>query len=299
MKREDVNEHEWLAERFEEHRRHLRAVAYRMLGSLTEADDAVQEAWLRLSRQEAAAIENLGGWLTTVVARICLNVLKARRSRREELIGVRLPDPVVSPEDELDPEQEALLADSVGLALLVVLETLEPAERLAFVLHDMFALPFDEIAPIVGRSSTAARQLASRARRRVQGAAPVSDVDLATQREAIDAFIAAAREGDFEALIAVLDPDVVLRADVGAPPAGMSGEVRGAETVARAALSFSRLDLYVQPALINGAAGTVSIRDGKPFSVAGFTVRGGRITEIDILADPDRFRRLDLTILDR
>jgi ketosteroid isomerase-like protein len=226
-------------------------------------------------------------------------VLKARRSRREELIGVRLPDPVVSPEDELDPEQEALLADSVGLALLVVLETLEPAERLAFVLHDMFALPFDEIAPIVGRSSAAARQLASRARRRVQGAAPVSDVDLATQRELIDAFIAAAREGDFEALIAVLDPDVVLRADVGAPPAGMSREVRGAEAVARAALSFSRLDLYVQPALINGAAGTVSVRDGKPFSVAGFTVRGGKITEIDILADPDRFRRLDLTILDR
>jgi RNA polymerase sigma factor (sigma-70 family) len=299
MNRESVNEHEWLAEGFEEHRRHLRAVAYRMLGSLTEADDAVQEAWLRLNRQDAAAIENLGGWLTTVVARICLNVLKARRSRREELIGVRVPDPVVSQEDELDPEQEALLADSVGLALLVVLETLEPAERLAFVLHDMFALPFDEIAPIVGRSSAAARQLASRARRRVQGAAPVSDVDLATQREVIDAFIAAAREGDFEALIAVLDPDVVLRADVGAPPAGMSPEVRGAEAVAQAALSFSRLDVYMQPALINGAAGTVSIRDGKPFSVAGFTVRGEKITEIDILADPDRFDRLDLTILDR
>jgi RNA polymerase sigma-70 factor (ECF subfamily) len=299
MNRENVNEREWLAERFEEHRRHLRAVAYRMLGSLTEADDAVQEAWLRLSRQDAAAIDNLGGWLTTVVARICLNELKARRSRREEPVGVHVPDPVVSHESGVDPEQEALLADSIGLALLVVLETLEPAERLAFVLHDMFAVPFDEIAPIVGRSSAAARQLASRARRRVQGTAPVSDVDLATQREVVNAFIAAAREGDFQALIAVLDPDVVLRADVGAPPAGMSRAVRGAEAVARAALSFSRLDLYVQPALINGAAGTVSIRDGEPVSVAGFTVRGGGIAEIDILADRDRLRRLDLTILDR
>jgi RNA polymerase sigma factor (sigma-70 family) len=297
MNREEVSEREWLAKRFEEHRRHLLAVAYRMLGSLTEADDAVQEAWLRLSRQDAAAIENLGGWLTTVVARICLNDLEARKSRREDPVGVHVPDPIVSHEDGVDPEQEALLADSVGLALLVVLETLEPAERLAFVLHDMFAVPFDEIAPIVGRSSAAARQLASRARRRVQGAAPVSDVDPATQREVVDAFIAAAREGDFQALIAVLDPDIVLRADSGAAPE-MSREVRGAETVARAALSFSRLDLYVQPALINGTAGTVSMRAGDPVSVAGFTVRGGRITEIDILADQDRLRRLDLTILD-
>ena len=294
-----MNEREWLAKRFEEHRRHLRAVAYRMLGSLNEADDAVQDAWLRLSRQDAAAIENLGGWLTTVVARICLNMLKTRRSRREEPFGVHVPDPVVSAEGELGPEQEALLADSVGLALLVVLDTLEPAERLAFVLHDMFAVPFDEIAPIVGRSPAAARQLASRARRRVQGAAPPPDADLATQRELVSAFIAAAREGDFETLMAVLDPDVVLRADTGAPPEGMSREVRGAEAVASQALAFSRLDLYVQPALINGAAGAISTRDGEPFSVAGFTVRGRRITEIDILADPERLRRLDLTVLDR
>jgi RNA polymerase sigma factor (sigma-70 family) len=299
MNREHASDREWQAERFEEHRRHLRAVAYRMLGSLNEADDAVQEAWLRLSRQDAAAIDNLGGWLTTVVARICLNELKARRSRREEPVGVHVPDPVVSHESGVDPEQQALLADSIGLALLVVLETLEPAERLAFVLHDMFAVPFDEIAPVVGRSSAAARQLASRARRRVQGAAPVSDVDLSTQREVVDAFIAAAREGDFQALIAVLAPDVVLRAGVGAPPAGMPPALRGAEAVARAALSFSTLDLYVQPALINGAAGTVSIRDREPVSVAGFTVRGGRIAEIDILADQDRLRQLDLTILDR
>jgi RNA polymerase sigma factor (sigma-70 family) len=299
MRRVNGSEQEWLAERFEEHRRHLRAVAYRMLGSLNEADDAVQEAWLRLSRQDPGSIANLGGWLTTVVARVCLNVLKARGSRREEPLGVHVPDPVVSPEHVLDPEQEALLADSVGLALLVVLETLEPAERLAFVLHDMFAVPFDEIAPIVGRSSAAARQLASRARRRVRDAAPVPDVDIAKQRELVSAFIAAARAGDFEALIAVLDPDVVLRADAGALPAGTSGEIRGATAVARAALSFSTLDLYIQPALINAAAGTVSIRDGRPFSVAGFTVRGHKVTQIDILADPERLRRLDLAVLDR
>ena len=277
----------------------MRAVAYRMLGSLNEADDVVQETWLRLSRQEPSSIENLGGWLTTVVARVCLNVLKARGSRREEPLGVHVPDPVVSPEHGVDPEQEALLADSVGLALLVVLETLDPAERLAFVLHDMFAVPFDEIAPIVGRSSTAARQMASRARRRVQGSAPVSDVDLATQREVVAAFVAAARGGDFDALIAVLDPDVVLRADVGALPAAMSRELRGAPAVARAALSFADLGLYIQPTLVNGAAGTVSLRDGRPFSVAGFTVRGGRITEIDVLADPERLGRLDLTLLER
>jgi RNA polymerase sigma-70 factor, ECF subfamily len=291
-----VSEREWLAERFEEQRRHLGAVAYRMLGSFSDADDAVQEAWLRLSRSDAAAIENLGGWLTTVVARICLNMLKARRSRREEPVGVHVPDPVVSPQDGLDPEHEALLADSVGLALLVVLETLEPAERLAFVLHDMFAVPFDEIAPIVGRSPAAARQLASRARRRVQGA-PVPDADLATQREVVEAFMAAAREGDFDALVAVLDPDVVLRADAGALPAG--GEVRGAEAVAHGVLAYSRLDLYVQPALINGAVGVVSTRNGKPFAVVGFTVRGRKITEVDILADPERLRELDLSILDR
>ena len=299
MNPESTREHEWLAERFEEHRQHLRAVAYRMLGSLNEADDAVQDAWLRLSRQDAAAIENLGGWLTTVVARICLNALKARRSRREEPLGVHVPDPVVSPEHGVDPEHEALLADSVGLALLVVLETLEPAERLAFVLHDMFAVPFDEIAPIVGRSPAATRQLASRARRRVQGATLGPDADLATQQELVEAFIAAARAGDFEALIAVLDPDVVLRVDAGAPPAGMSREVRGATAVARAALTFSRVGLYVRPALINGAAGAVNTRDGRAVSVSGFTVRGGKIAQIDILADPERLSRLDLTNLDR
>jgi RNA polymerase sigma factor (sigma-70 family) len=296
MRRENLSEHEWLAGRFEEHRAHLRAVAYRMLGSLSEADDAVQEAWIRLSRSDAAAIENLGGWLTTVVARVSLTMLKSRRSLREEQFGVRVPDPVVSLDDELDPEQEALLADSVGLALLVVLETLEPAERLAFVLHDIFAVPFAEIAPIVGRSTPAARQLASRARRRVRGAAPPPDADLATQREAVGAFIAAAREGDIGALVAVLDPDVVLRADAGARPAGKGrGEVRGAKAVAGQALAFSRLDLHVRPALINGAPGTVTIRDGRPFAVAGFTVRGGKITAIDILADPVRLRGLDLT----
>ena len=298
MDREGTNERDWLAQRFEERRGHLRAVAYRMLGSLSEADDAVQEAWLRLNRSDAGAIENLNGWLTTVVGRICLTALKARRARREEPLGIHVPDPVVSPAEELDPEQEALLADSVGLALLVVLDALSPAERLAFVLHDMFAVPFDEIAPIVGCSPTAARQKASRARRRVQGHAPVPDADLSTQQEVVDAFMAAAREGDFDALVAVLDPDVVLRADVGAPPAGMSREIRGAEAVASQALSFSRLDLYTRPALINGAAGAVTSREGEPFSVVGFTVRGGRIVQIDILADPERLRRLDLTVLD-
>jgi RNA polymerase sigma factor (sigma-70 family) len=295
MSRGNLSEQEWLAGRFEEHRGHLRAVAYRMLGSLSEADDAVQEAWLRLSRSDAAAIENLGGWLTTVVARISLSMLKSRWSRREEQFGVRVPDPVVSLEDELDPEQEALLADSVGLALLVVLETLEPAERLAFVLHDVFAVPFAEIAPIVDRSPAAARQLASRARRRVRAERTAPDADLETQREVVDAFLAAAREGDFEALMAVLDPDVVLHVDAGARG---SEEVRGVEGVAGQALAFSRL-LDVQPALINGAPGTVSSRDGRPFAVAGFIVRGGQITEVDILADPVRLRGLDLTELGR
>jgi len=290
----NVSERDWLAETFEEHRRHLRAVAYRMLGSLNEADDAVQETWLRLSRQDPDAIENLGGWLTTVVARVCLNILKARRTRPEEPFGVRVPDPLVSTDDQLDPEQEALVADSVGLALLVVLDTLEPAERLAFVLHDMFAVPFDEIAPIVGRSSMATRQLASRARRRVQGADAAPDPDLGAQRAVVDAFIAAARGGDFEALIAVLDPDIVLRADTGVQLGAPSREVRGAESVARAALTFSQLDVVARPALVNGGAGTVNTRDGEPFSIAGFTVRDGRITAINILADPDRLGRLDL-----
>lgn len=294
-----MDESQWLAERFEEQRVRLRAVAYRMLGSLSEADDAVQETWLRLSRSEAGDIENLAGWLTTVVARVSLNMLRTRRALNEEPIGPHVPDPIVEPADGTDPEHEVLLADAVGLALLVVLETLTPAERLAFVLHDMFAMPFDEIAPIVERSPVAARQLASRARRRVRGAAPTPDVDLESQREVVDAFMAAARDGNFDALVAILDPDVVLRADAGAAPAGMSREVRGAEAVAGQALMFSGLDLYMQHALVNGVAGAVSTRDGQPFSVAGFTIRGGRIVEIDILADPERLRALNLKILDR
>src|SRR5215211_1392483 len=293
-----MDEREWLATSFEEHRTRLRAVAYRMLGSLNEADDAVQEAWLRLSRTDASEVENLGGWLTTVVARVSLNMLRSRHSRREEPIGVHVPEPIVDRADGTDPEHEALLADSVGLALLVVLETLNPAERLAFVLHDMFAVPFDEIAPIVDRSPDAARQLASRARRRVQVDNTVPDADLRAQREVVEAFHAAARDGDFDRVVAGLDPDVVLRADLGPLPAGGSREVRGAAAVAGQALTYSRLGLVMQPALINGAAGVVSIRDGQPFSVGGVTVRDGKIVEIDILADPARLRRLNLTILD-
>src|SRR5687768_11809648 len=235
-----MDESEFLAQQFEEHRTRLRAVAYRMLGSLSEADDAVQETWLRLSRIDADEVENLGGWLTTVVARVSLNMLRARRSWREEPLDVRMPEPIVDRADGTDPEHEALLADAVGLALLVVLETLNPAERLAFVLHDMFAVPFDEIAPIVDRSPEAARQLASRARRRVQGEPAVPDADLGTQREVLDAFLAAAREGDFGALLSVLDPDVVLRADSGAVSIGASRVVRGAANVARQASAFSR-----------------------------------------------------------
>ncbi|HEY6775105.1 MAG TPA: RNA polymerase sigma factor SigJ [Thermoleophilaceae bacterium] len=292
-----MDEREWLAERFEEHRTRLRAVAYRMLGSLSEADDAVQEAWLRLSRADTSQVENLGGWLTTVVARVSLNMLRSRNLRREEPIGVQLPEPIVDRADGTDPEHEVLLADSVGLALLVVLETLSPAERLAFVLHDMFAVPFDEIAQIVDRSPDAARQLASRARRRVQAENTVPDADLDAQREVVEAFLAAARDGDFDRLVAVLDPDVVLRADLG-PLAGGLRQARGAAAVAAQALTYSRLGLVMHPALINGAAGGVSTRDGRPFSVGGFTVRGGKIVEIDILADPERLRRLDLTVLD-
>jgi RNA polymerase sigma factor (sigma-70 family) len=293
-----MDEREWLAERFEEHRTHLRAVAYRMLGSLSEADDAVQEGWLRLNRSDANEIENLGGWLTTVVARVCLNMLRSRRTHREEPMSVHIPDPVVGREDEFDPDHEVLLADSVGLALLVVLETLDPAERLAFVLHDMFAVPFDEIAPMVGRSPTAARQLASRARRRVQGAAAVPDTDLTRQREVVDAFFAASREGDFEALVAVLDPDVVLRSDGGVARPGASFVMRGAEEVAASALTFRRLSPFVRPALVNGAAGVVVAPDGRPFSVLAFTVRNGKIVEIDAIADPERLARLDLAGLD-
>ncbi len=293
-----MDKHEWLADRFEANRTHLRAVAYRMLGSLSEADDAVQEAWLRLSRSDTSGVENLGGWLTTVVARVCLDMLRSRKSRREVPLGAHVPDPIVSREGGIGPEHQALLADSVGLALLVVLETLAPAERLAFVLHDMFAVPFDEIAAIVGRSPTAARQLASRARRRVQGAAPVPDADLTCQREVVDAFLAAARDGDFDALLAVLNPDVVLRGDRGAVPPGASKEVRGARAVAEQALTFAQFAQFAQPVLVNGAAGVVVAPGGRPFSVMGFTVMRGKIVEIDVLADPARLRQLDLPVLD-
>jgi RNA polymerase sigma factor (sigma-70 family) len=290
-----MTDNEFIAEQFEATRPHLRAVAYRMLGSLNEADDAVQEAWLRLSRSEANEIDNLGGWLTTVVARVSLDMLRSRRSRREEPLELQMPEPVVSRADGLDPEHEALLADSVGLALLVVLEKLNPAERLAFVLHDMFAVPFDEIARMVGRSPDAARQLASRARRRVRGEAPVPDADVAEQRRVVDAFFAAARDGDFEGLVAILDPDVVSRGE-GAAEGFV--EVRGAEAVASRAMTFARLAPYVRPALVNGAAGAVVAPGGRPFAVLGFTVSGGRIVEIDAIADPVRLRRLDLTALD-
>jgi RNA polymerase sigma factor (sigma-70 family) len=296
-----MDERDWLAERFQAHRPHLRAVAYRMLGSLTEADDAVQGAWLRLSRSrtDTGEVHNLGGWLTTLVARECLDMLRARTSRREEPLGVHLPEPVVSRQDGVDPEQQALLAEWVGLALLVVLDTLAPAERLAFVLHDMFAVPFEEIGPIVGRSATAAKMLASRARRRVRGANTVPDADLARQREVVDAFFAAARDGDFDALVALLDPEAVVRLD-GAARAGIS-VVRGAAAVAGQVLTtggFSRLARVAQPALVNGAAGVVMTAEGRPFAVMAFTVRQGRIAEIDILADPERLRRLHLAVLD-
>jgi RNA polymerase sigma factor (sigma-70 family) len=294
-----VQDANWLAERFEEHRSHLRAVAYRMLGSTSEADDAVQEAWLRLSRADRSDVRDLRAWLTTVVARQALNMLRSRNSRREQPLGPYLPDPIVDPVDGVDPEHEALLADSVGLAMLVVLESLSPPERLAFVLHDMFGVPFDDIAPIVDRSTEATRQLASRARRRIRGASPEPDTSLEGQWEVIDAFQAAARDGDFEALVAVLDPDVVLRADSGGVPPGAAIEVRGAEAVASRAAAYSRIDLLERRALINGAAGAVTLRDGKPFSVVGVTVRGGKIVEMDIVADPERLSRIDLTVLNR
>jgi RNA polymerase sigma-70 factor (ECF subfamily) len=294
---------EWLAARFEEHRRHLRAVAYRMLGSLSEADDAVQEGWLRVSRADTAAIENLGGWLTTVVARVCLDLLRTRASRREAPMDSYVPDPVVVREGDTDPEKAALLADSVGLALLVVLETLTPGERLALVLHDVFGVPFEEIGAMVDRSPAAARQLASRARRRVQGmqgAAAAPDADLKRQREVVAAFVAAAKGGDFSALLAVLHPDVVLRLDRGAVPAGASGVLRGAEAVTqlgRAARWISGSGSSVEPALVNGAAGLIVRLHGRPMSVMGFTVVDGKIVQIDVLADPARLRRLDLAAL--
>jgi RNA polymerase sigma factor (sigma-70 family) len=290
-----TDEREWLAERFEEQRPRLRAVAYRMLGSLSEADDAVQEAWLRLSRSDRSDVENLGAWLTTVVARVSLNMLRSRQVRREEPLGVHVPEPIVDRADEVSPEHEALLADSVGLALLVVLETLSPPERLAFVLHDLFGVPFDEIAAILDRSPEAARQLASRARRRIQGEYAVPDVDVAAQRKVVDAFLAAAREGDFERLISVLDPEVVLRVDLGA--AG-SRVLRGAAQVARGAGAYAALGLDMRHVLVNGVAGVVSFRDGERFSIGAVTVRNGRIVEMDILADPERLQELDLAVLD-
>ncbi|MEU9009386.1 RNA polymerase sigma factor SigJ [Streptomyces sp. NPDC048479] len=292
-----MDEKVFLAERFEAERPHLRAVAYRMLGSLSEAEDAVQEAWLRLSRSDTSDIGNLAGWLTTVVGRVCLDMLRTRTSRREDPLDVYVPDPVVGRAEAVDPEHEALQADSVGLALLVVLDTLAPAERLAFVLHDMFAVSFDEIASIVERTPAATRQLASRARRRVQGAAPVADTDLARQREVVDAFLAASRGGDFEALLTLLDPDVVLRADSGVSAVGVSEVVRGALAVVEQAITFSRFAQYAQPALVNGAAGIVAAPAGQLLSVMGFTLTHGKIVEIDILADPERLRGLDLSDL--
>ena len=292
-----MREQDWLAERFEAHRPHLRAVAYRLLGSSNEVDDAVQGAWLRLSRADPSGVENLGGWLTTLVARECLDLLRARTSRREQPLGVHLPDPVARDADGADPEQAALLAEGVGLALLVVLDTLAPAERLAFVLHDMFAVPFEEIAAIVGRSPAAARQLASRARRRVQGTA-VPDADLARERAVVDAFLAAARDGDFKGLLAVLDPDVLVRADRGAAPAGVPVVVRGAAAVAEQALAFSRRRAqYAEPALVNGTAGLVVAPHGRLFAVLGFRVKEGRIAAIEVVADPARLRQLDLAVL--
>jgi RNA polymerase sigma factor (sigma-70 family) len=292
-----MTEQDWLADRFEAHRTHLRAVAYRMLGSLAEADDAVQEAWIRLSRTDTSDVENLGGWLTTVVGRVCLNMLRSRRTRRESPLDAHVPDPIVSPEAGMDPEHEALLGDSLGLALLAVLDTLTPAERIAFVLHDVFAVPFDEIAPIVGRTSAATRQLASRARRRVQGA-PVPDTDLDGQWAVVDAFLAASREGDFSRLLAVLDPDVVVRSDGGAARPDLVSVVRGAEAVARQAMSFRRFAETATRALVNGVPGGVAwAPDGRPFAVLSATVAGGRIVSIDVLADPDRLSRLDLDLV--
>ncbi len=289
---------DWLADRFESHRPHLRAVAYRMLGSFTEAEDVVQDAWLRMSRADTTDVENLRGWLTTVVARLSLDALRSRKSRREEAIDVHLPEPIVIPADGGDPERDVVLADSVGLALLVVLETLTPAERLAFVLHDTFGVPFDEIAPIVGRSPTTTRQLASRARRRVRGAVePDGPVNHVRQRTVVDAFLAAARGGDFDALLRVLDPEVVLRADSGSRLAGLTSEVRGAHAVAVEAGKFRGLAGGARPALVNGTAGLVVYAGDRPFAVLGFAIHADRIVAIDILADPERLAQLDLTAI--
>jgi RNA polymerase sigma-70 factor, ECF subfamily len=290
-----MDERDWLAERFQEHRTRLRAVAYRMLGSTTEADDAVQEAWIRLSRSNAGEIDNLEAWLVTAVGRVALDMLRARKTRREESLDAHLPDPIVDRADGadgIDPEHEALLADSVGLALLVVLETLTPAERLAYVLHDMFSVPFDEIGAILDRSPDAARQLASRGRRRIRGAYATPDADAAAQQEVVEAFLAAARDGDFDALVAVLDPDIVERVDTGS---GTLVEVRGAGNVARRAMAAAQLGLVARPARINGAAGWVSLLDGEVYAIGALTLQNGRITTMDILLDPARLARLDLT----
>jgi RNA polymerase sigma factor (sigma-70 family) len=294
-----MTESNWLADGFEQNRTRLRAVAYRMLGSRAEADDAVQETWLRLARSDASGVDNLGAWLTTIVARVCLNMLRSRRTRREEPLDVHVPDPTISRADGPNPEDEALLADSVGIALNVVLDTLTPAERLAFVLHDMFDLPFDEIAPMVGRSPATARQLASRARRRVRGAdVHTPDPDIGRQREVVDAFFAAARHGDLDALVAVLDPDVVLRSDGGTARPQASTVIRGAANVAGQAIRFHQPAAVLRPVLVNGLAGVVVTVDGTPTAVLGFTVVDGRIVAIDALGDPDRLRRLDLSVLD-
>jgi RNA polymerase sigma factor (sigma-70 family) len=292
-----VNDQDWLAERFEANRSHLRGVAYRMLGSVTEADDAVQEAWIRLSRANTSDVENLRAWLTTVVGRVSLNMLRSRKTRREAPLDIHVPDPILSPQAGMDPEQEALLGDSVGLAMLVVLDSLTPAERVAFVLHDVFAVPFDSIAPIVGRTPAAARQLASRARRRVQGV-PVPDVDLDGQWAVVDAFLAAARAGDFERLVAVLDPEVVLRSDGGLARPELISMLRGAQAVAEGAMTFRRFAETATRVLVNGIPGGVAWGpDGRPFSVLALTVKGGRIVAIDVLADPDRLGQLDLTVV--
>jgi RNA polymerase sigma factor (sigma-70 family) len=291
-----MSDRDYLAERFEEHRTHLRAVAYRMLGSLSEVDDAVQEAWLRLSRADTAGIDNLGGWLTTVVAHVCLDMLRSRTSRREEPFTAEAPEPVATGTRGSSPEQEALLADSVGLALLVVLDRLTPAERLAFVLHDMFAVPFEEIAPIVGRSAEAARQLASRARRRVRGGG-APDPDLVRQREVVEAFIAALRGGDFEGLLAVLDPDLVVRADMPVP-AGAPREIRGAAVWAKGAIAYGHLAQLARPMLVNGAVGIVVAPRGRLVRALRFTIANGKITEIEVIGDPARLGELDVSIVD-
>ncbi|MFC8914877.1 sigma-70 family RNA polymerase sigma factor [Streptomyces sp. NPDC057116] len=293
-----MGEESLLADRFEAERPALRAVAYRMLGSLAEAEDAVQEAWFKLSRTDVSEVKNLGAWLTTVVGRTCLDMLRSRTSRREEPLpeqdgSVRLPDPVVTAPARVDPEQEILIADSVGIALMIVLETLSPAERLAFVLHDMFDVPFDDIAPILGRTTVSTRQLASRARRRVQGATPAADTDLARKRDVVNAFLTASRGGDFEALLAVLDPDVVARSDGGALVPSVLR--RGAADVASQAITFARFAAEARLVLVNGSPGVVSFAEGRPLSVMSFTIRDGRVTGLDILTDPDRLATLDLT----